>query len=116
MIKIINIKSKEPFDIFIGRNFKTPYEHFGNPWTHKSRANAIKVSSREEAVDNYRKWLYGEDFLDIESKRREWILKNIHTLKDKTCACFCKPLSCHGDILKKFFEEKMPCSSIEGAF
>lgn len=33
------------------------------------------------------------------------LLKDLHELKGKTLGCFCKPLSCHGDILVRLADE-----------
>ena len=48
-----------------------------------------KVETREEAVEKYREWIQTQPEL----------LKRIPELKGKTLGCFCKPKSCHGDVL-----------------
>ena len=51
--KIINIKSKEPYDIFIGRP-----SIWGNPFSHLNKSAAeFKVETREEAVSKYKEWI-----------------------------------------------------------
>ena len=45
--------------------------------------------SRDEAIDSYRDWIL----------KQPQLLKDLHELKGKTLGCFCKPKSCHGDIL-----------------
>jgi hypothetical protein len=57
------------------------------------------VDTREESIELFDLWLQGEVYQDVEPERREWILKNIPRLKDQVLGCWCKPLSCHGDIL-----------------
>jgi hypothetical protein len=32
-------------------------------------------------------------------------MNDLPELKDKILGCYCKPLSCHGDILKKYVEK-----------
>lgn len=84
--RVVHCK-KEAYDIYVGR----PTE-WGNPFTHitdkKTKAEFI-VESREEAVEKYREWILG----------RPDLLEKLHQLKGKTIACWCKPKSCHGDVL-----------------
>ena len=64
----------------------------GKPFTHisdkKTKADFV-VASRDEAIESYRNWVLNQPQL----------LKDLHELKGKTLGCFCKPKSCHGDIL-----------------
>jgi len=79
MTNVVHLK-REPFDIPIDRSSR-----WGNPWSHKDGTLAtFKVDTIEEAVENYRKWLKGEDFIDFMQVRREWILDNLGTLRNKT--------------------------------
>lgn len=79
-----------PFDAYIGR--PSP---FGNPFSHKANTLAkYKVETREEAVQKYEEYLLTR--LDL--------LVQLSRLKGLTLGCWCKPLSCHGDILAKFAE------------
>jgi hypothetical protein len=32
------------------------------------------------------------------------LLNDLHELEGKTLGCFCKPLACHGDVLKDLVE------------
>ena|SRR5579859_2329756 len=89
-MKVVHCK-KEAYDVYIGRPSK-----WGNPFTHKDGTTAqIKVSSREEAVQKYREWLL----------QQENLLQDLHELKGKVLGCWCKPLSCHGDILLELANE-----------
>lgn len=102
MIKVVHCK-KEPYDVYVGREAKR--FHFGNIASHLECSRAlIKVDTREEAIEAFRQWLAGENYTDFDQERRQWILKNLHTLKDKTIACWCTPQDCHGRILKEFAE------------
>ena len=86
--KVVHCK-KEKFDIYIGRPSK-----WGNPFTHKQDGKTLAkyvVSTREEAVEAYRDW--------ITKGEGRYLLKDLKELKGKTLGCWCKPLSCHGDIL-----------------
>lgn len=98
MTLIVNL-NKMPYDVYIGR--KNSPHHFGNPFTHVAKygSRLIVKPDRQAAVEAYRQWLTGESYEFVEIERRQWILDNLHTLKDKKLGCFCKPLECHGDVL-----------------
>jgi hypothetical protein len=85
MEKVVHCK-KEPYDIYIGRPSK-----WGNPFSHLPGTLAkYKVETREESIEAYRKWILSEG---------KDLLADLHELKGKTLGCWCKPKSCHGDIL-----------------
>lgn len=91
--KVVHCK-KEKYDIYIGRPSK-----WGNPFTHLNKTtNAkFKVKTREEAIKKYEEWILNQPKL----------LKDLHDeLKGKTLGCWCKPKSCHGDILIKLIENE----------
>ena len=51
------------------------------------------------AVAIFRDWLAGK-YPNSEPKRREWILKNLPSIRGKNLACFCEPgTPCHADVL-----------------
>lgn len=93
MTTVVN-KNKEAFDIYIGRGSK-----WGNPFTHikdkETKAEFI-VNTRSEAIAKYKEWISNQPEL----------LNALEELKDKRLGCFCKPKSCHGDILVELIEEK----------
>lgn len=77
------------YDVYIGRPSK-----WGNPFTHIKDKNTLAkhiVKDREEAISKYREW--------ITTGEGQHLLKDLHELKGKTLGCWCKPQSCHGDIL-----------------
>jgi len=83
------VHCKKENTMFIGRPSK-----WGNPFTHISDGKTLAkfvVSSRTEAIEAYRKWITNGDGM--------YLLKDLHELKDKILGCWCKPKSCHGDIL-----------------
>ena len=86
---VVNVS--DPFDEYIGRR-KGTNEHFGNPFVEGLHGN------REQVIEMFRIWLNGTGYLDIEPERKQWILANMHRLKDKRIGCHCKPLACHGDV------------------
>jgi hypothetical protein len=84
--KVVHFK-KDPYDIYIGRGSK-----WGNPFSHKENTTAkFKVSSRKEAVEKYEEWI----------KTQPHLMESLDELRGKTLGCWCKPQSCHGDVLKK---------------
>jgi hypothetical protein len=86
MSKVVHCK-KERYDVYIGRPAK-----WGNPYSHKDGTLAkFKVATREDAVKKYEEYLLSNHEL----------LNSLHELKGKVLGCWCKPLSCHGDILIK---------------
>lgn len=95
MSKIVHCK-KEPFDIYIGRPTK-----WGNPYSHKPSGTLASyvVATRDEAIDAYRKWI-----TEGEGKH---LLNDLHELKDKTLGCWCKPKSCHGDVLIELLNQQL---------
>ena len=87
--KVVHFR-KDPYDVYIGRGSK-----WGNPFSHKDNTMAkFKVLSRKEAVEKYEEWI----------KTQPHLMENLQELKGKTLGCWCKPQSCHGDILKKLVD------------
>lgn len=86
---------REGYDVYIGRPSK-----WGNPFSHLNNTRAAyKVETREKAVEAYRDWiLKGEG---------RFLLKDLHELKGKTLGCWCKPKSCHGDVLVELANREM---------
>lgn len=89
--KVVHCK-KEKYDVYIGRGSK-----WGNPYTHKEGTTAkYIVDNREMAVQKYKEW--------ITKGEGQHLLDDLHELKNKKLGCFCKPKSCHGDVLKELIE------------
>lgn len=89
--KIVNM-NKESYDICIGRGTK-----WGNPYSHlpNSRAEFI-CTSRNESIMKYKEWILNQpDLMD-----------SLHELRGKILGCYCKPKSCHGDILVSLVNDK----------
>ena len=89
MITVVNIKRKEPYDIYIGRKGKGQDGFWGNP---------LSKGTREENIAKFEKYLL--------SPRGLPLMKALPELLNKRLGCFCKPEACHGDILKKYAEEQ----------
>ena len=72
---------KSAFDVYIGRPSK-----WGNPFV------IGKDGNRGEVVRKYTAWAEQQGLR--EAAKRE--------LKGKVLACWCAPLSCHGDVLHRW--------------
>lgn len=82
---------KAPYDVYIGRPSK-----WGNPFTHRQDGKTLAkhiVGSRDEAVEAYREW--------ITNGEGKYLMNDLHELKNKVLGCWCKPQSCHGDVLSE---------------
>jgi len=100
--KVVHLR-KDDYTVYIGR--PSPW---GNPFTHLNHGlGKAMVSSHEESIEAYELWLRGKKYQDFLQKKRAWILKNLGVLDGETLGCFCKPKSCHGDILLKLYAEQM---------
>lgn len=76
---------KESYDIYIGRPSK-----FGNPF------RIGKDGTRKEVIEKFRKYI-------VTNKK---LLSQLHELEGKVLGCWCKPKSCHGDVLVELIEKK----------
>jgi len=82
---------KVPYDIYCGRPSK-----WGNPFSHLDGTLAkYKVDSRKEAIDKYRTFLY-----------ESGLINDIEELRGKVLGCWCKPKSCHCDILAELANQE----------
>ena len=88
--RVVN-RRRERFDVYIGRPGP-----FGNPFSHMPGTLAKwRVASRDEAVARFREWFLSQPAL-VERARRE--------LKGKVLGCWCKPASCHGDVIAEIID------------
>lgn len=91
--KVVNLYH-DKYDVYIGRKSK-----WGNPFTHLNKDKTLaefQVDTREEAINSYEEWI----------RNNPELMNSLHELKGKTLGCFCKPKSCHGDILVKLIKER----------
>lgn len=85
---VVNIIKTKKYDVYIGRP-----SIWGNPW--KIGADG----TRKQVIKKHRDWLAGK--VCEYPKRRAKVLKRLPELRGEVLACWCKPASCHGDILLK---------------
>jgi|SRR6185503_4208375 len=90
MTKVVNIR-KEQCDVYIGRPGANGKGEFGNPFP-------IDSSGREMCIARFRNYFYKR--INSDSAFKDKVLK----LSGKTLGCFCKPLSCHGDVIKEYLD------------
>lgn len=98
--------------IYIGR--KKDKRHFGNPFSHLAQSKAaVQVATLAEAIASFEAWLKGTAYNHIEPERREWILDNLESLRDRALICHCAPPGgvnlafrdcCHGQVYLRLLE------------
>ena len=77
-------KNQKPFTLYIGRGSK-----WGNPY-------AIgKDGSREEVIQKYKEYI----------QQKCELMESIPELTGQTLGCYCKPKSCHGDVLVELWKQ-----------
>jgi hypothetical protein len=109
MINVVNKKTHTATsdDVYIGRG-----SALGNPFTHLP-ISVIKstywgkvkhVETREEAIESFRSYILEK----MATKGKEWQemmrIKELASKGDVNLVCFCRPLGCHGDIIKELIE------------
>lgn len=98
--RVINIRSGQPYDVYIGRGGDPRtgnMSKWGNPFSHHTNSIArFHVDTREEAIASFREWI----------KTQPQLLAALPELKGRVLACWCVPkdgfngkLVCHGQIL-----------------
>lgn len=95
MVGVVNLKHGKPYDVRIDR--KTIW---GNPF------KIDKNTDRQASISQYLEYL----------KTNIKLLRRLYELKDRTLACWCKPLACHGDILAEFADALPERSSPDDRF
>lgn len=109
MIKVIHKKYKDKYDnvFYVGRG-----SELGNPYTsiqdRETKAEFV-VESRKESIECYQGYLEKT----IENKNIDIcnILNKIYLLslkEDVYLSCYCKPKSCHADVIKEIIDSKLP--------
>ena len=96
MTTVVNFK-KDGCDVKVTRNYKgevpAPPEFgcFGNPYK-------LEEYGREECIRLFREYFYKRIKEDAEFRAA------VLTLQGKRLGCFCKPLPCHGDVIKEWLD------------
>lgn len=109
MIYVYNLRVEThngPNSFYIGRG-----SVLGNPYTHikDRKTKAIyEVKDRDEAIDRYSDYfdlMYGSNI--AYTKAIDEIYDIYKSGEDVYLGCFCKPLRCHGDIIKEKLEKRL---------
>ena len=94
--RVVNVRN-EPYDVYIGRRCRGHRdEGWGNPFAIGRDGN------REEVISKYRVWLRDQPELQARVRRE---------LRGKILGCWCKPDSCHGDVLATVAEGLDPTTA-----
>lgn len=90
--------NKEPFEVLIDRT-----TIWGNPYSHKENTLAkYKVKTRKESIEKYKEYILNNKEL----------LNKLPELQGKTLGCWCKPRSCHGDVLVELCNRKIDLETL----
>lgn len=109
MIYVYNLRVEThngPNSFYIGRG-----SVLGNPYTHikDRKTKAIyEVKDRDEAIDRYSDYfdlMYGSNI--AYTKAIDEIYDLYKKGEDVYLGCFCKPLRCHGDVIKGKLEKRL---------
>ena len=84
----------EIHDIYIGRPGRGAAGIFGNPFKIGRDGN------RDQVIEKYRKYFHEKLESDPVFK------KEVQKLKGKRLGCFCKPMSCHGDVIAEYLDKE----------
>ncbi len=99
MIQVININK-------VGSN--CDFEYIGRPGKGVKSSplgNKFNSGNRSKDIADYRIWLHAQI-----QKRNPKVIAELSRLKaiaisgDLVLGCFCKPLACHGDVIKSAIE------------
>jgi len=88
---VVNLRSS-PYDIYIGRRGHGFDGYFGNPFI------LYPGMQPGDTIAKYKVYFYARLKTDAEFKRR------VLELKGKVLGCFCKPRSCHGDVIIEYLK------------
>jgi hypothetical protein len=84
---VIHVRDMREGDVYIGhRN-----NRYGLPESIWANPHYKDDCSQEEKVERFEAYL----------KKRPDLLAQLHPLKGKRLACWCKPKACHGDVLAR---------------
>jgi hypothetical protein len=103
-IEIVNVHEFKGDHVYVGRG-----SPLGNPFSNRSsNFETVKVSSRDEAIDQYRIWL--KEQLKFNTPQTRAIAECVAKLvanKKIVLGCFCTPLRCHAEVIAEFLAIEM---------
>lgn len=98
MTEVINIRNGDKFDAYIGRAGHNQDGYYGNPHIIGYCPLCRRTHDREDSLKEYKIYFYKR------LEEDEVFKIGVKLLKDNTLGCFCKPLPCHGDIIKEYLD------------
>ena len=117
MITVINVRSQKYRDlrpnenvVYIGR--ETSIINGKSDGSPLANTFSVKKYGRDECIRLYDKWL--NTAIGIRNTEVCDELNRLYTIAKKGdlyLVCWCAPLPCHGDIIKRVIESKMEVSS-----
>jgi DNA-binding transcriptional ArsR family regulator len=92
---VVNIRSGEPYDIYIGREYKKRGHNLEESDWHNPFVVG-RDGTRVEVLEKYERYLREE---------RPDLMRRLGELRGKRLGCWCKPDACHGDVLVRLVAE-----------
>lgn len=107
MINVVNKRAHKPSagDEYVGR--PSP---LGNPFSHLAVSIAkYQCATRDESIAKFAVWLDEQLKSDTPARREiERLQAKWHETGTLTLVCWCKPASCHGDIIAARIRGPLP--------
>jgi hypothetical protein len=88
--RVVNLRF-QPYDVYIGRAGKGQDGYFGNPYSAREWGPLT-------ALDRFEVYFQARLDRDPEFRRR------VMELRGKALGCFCKPRTCHGDVIARWVD------------
>ena len=100
------VKAAPDQNKYIGRNMVfyvgpvATASKWANPFT-------VKKYGREKSLELYREWIKtGVNPVNGKRRKEGPLVSEIEELRGKTLGCWCKPETCHGDVLLELLAER----------
>ena len=92
MTEVVNVKQQ--YDVYIGRAAGSK-GYFGNPFI------IGRDGDRDQVIRKYKEYFLKKVEEDAVFKSK------VLELRGKRLGCFCKPLACHGDVIKEWINKTL---------
>ncbi len=97
-MRVVNMKNDDTWEICVDRT-----TIWGNPYSHKDGTLAkFKTETRQESIIKFKEYLLDNPEL----------LAKLPELQGKVLGCWCKPKSCHGDVLLELCNRKVDLENL----
>lgn len=88
---VVNIRFTRETYVYCGRSGKGVSGEFGNPFSDLPR---------EQAIEAFRIYFHNRVKVDPEFRQA------VEQLRGRNLGCFCKPLSCHADVIAEYLNKE----------